>query len=83
MNIWPVPATHVALSFNNGGRAEPTKKAKRYIFFVAHGHHGIDRIYSNGGRAEPTKKAKRYIFFVAHGHHGIDRIYSNGGRAEI
>ena len=36
----------------NGGRAEPTKKAKRYIFFVAHGHHGIDRIYSNGGRAE-------------------------------
>ncbi len=42
------------------------------LSFVAHSHHGIDRIYSNGGRAEPMKKAKRNVFFMAQVHHGVD-----------
>ena len=35
-----------------GGRAEQSTKVIGFGFVNAHGHHGIDRIYSNGGRAE-------------------------------
>ena len=33
---------------SNGGRAEPMKKAKRNVFFMAQVHYGIDTICSNG-----------------------------------
>ena len=52
------------------------------LSFVAHSHHGIDRIYSNGGRAERSTKVIGIEFVDAQVHNGIDAICSNGGRAE-
>ena len=45
-------STLVKSSYTESGRAEPMKKAKINVFFMAQVQHGFNKIISNGGRAE-------------------------------
>jgi hypothetical protein len=69
--------------FISGGRAEPMKKAKRSVFFMAQVHHGFGEIISNGGRAEPTKKLFEIANLCGARSTLVDSSIIESGRAEI